>query len=142
MIRNMIEKNPNGEFSVLMFDIDNFKIINNAHGRIIGDKCIRNLVNIAGSTLRSDDKLGRYIADRFIILLPGTDPVKAYLAAERFRKTVEKTTSPHYTISVGIASFPHDASNTRELVNASEKALQISKKRGRNTVTHYSQTNN
>jgi diguanylate cyclase (GGDEF)-like protein len=139
-IRNMIERNPNGEFSVLMFDIDNFKIINNVHGRIIGDKCIRNLVNIAGSTLRSDDKLGRYIADRFIVLLPGASPVNAYLVAERLRKNVEKTTSPHYKISIGIASFPHDASNARDLINSSEKALHSSKKKGRNTVTHYSQT--
>ncbi|NLG87880.1 MAG: GGDEF domain-containing protein [Clostridiaceae bacterium] len=140
MIANMIERNPNAEFSVIMFDIDNFKIINNVHGRIIGDKCLRNLVNIAGSTLRSDDKLGRYIADRFIVLLPGANPVKAYLAAERFRKTVEKTTNPHYTISLGIASFPYDASNAKELINASEKALQLSKKKGRNTVSHYSET--
>jgi len=140
MIANMIERNPNAEFSVIMFDIDNFKIINNVHGRIIGDKCLRNLVNIAGSTLRSDDKLGRYIADRFIALLPGANPVKAYLAAERFRKTVEKTTNPHYTISLGIASFPYDASNAKELINASEKALQLSKKKGRNTVSHYSET--
>lgn len=139
MIGNMIERNPNGEFSVLMFDIDNFKIINNIHGRIIGDKCIRNLVNITGSTLRSDDRLGRYIADRFIVLLPGASPVNAYLAAERLRKNVEKTTSPHYTISIGIASFPHDASNARDLINASEKALQSSKKNGRNTIMHYSQ---
>ncbi|HEY8500310.1 MAG TPA: GGDEF domain-containing protein [Clostridia bacterium] len=140
MIGNMIERNPNGEFSVLMFDIDNFKIINNVHGRIIGDKCIRNLVNITGSTLRSDDKLGRYIADRFIVLLPGANPVNAYLAAERLRKNVEKTNNPHYTVSIGIASFPHDASNAREIINASEKALQSSKKKGRNTITHYSQT--
>ena len=141
MIANMIERNPNGEFSVLMFDIDNFKVINNVHGRIIGDKCLRSLVNLAGSTLRSGDKVGRHIADKYLILLPGAAPVKAYLAAERFRKTVEKTTSPHYTISLGIASFPHDASNAKELINASEKALQLSKKKGRNTITHYSETN-
>ncbi len=140
MIANRIDKNPNSEFSILMFDIDSFKEINDSHGHIAGDKCIKTLVNIAKSSLRCDDKLGRYGGDEFFVLLPDTSPVKAYLAAERFRKNVDRTNNPHFTISIGVASYPLDATNTRALISAVDKALYISKKNGRNTVTHVSQT--
>ncbi len=136
---SMIQKNPEREFSILMFDIDNFKNINDTQGHIVGDKCIKNLVSITRSSLRGDDKLGRYGGDEFIIILPETSPVKAYLAAERFRKNIEKTNNPNITISVGVASYPLDASGSRALINAADKALYHSKERGRNTVTHTSQ---
>ncbi|NLN64019.1 MAG: diguanylate cyclase [Clostridiaceae bacterium] len=139
MMDSMITKKPNSEFSILMFDIDNFKTVNDVHGHITGDKCIKNLVSIAKHTFRGDDVIGRFGGDEFIILLPDTSPVKAYLVADRFRKNVEKTNDPHYTVSIGVASYPLDGTNSRQLVTAADKALYHSKEKGRNMVSHTGQ---
>lgn len=136
---SLIQKQPESVFSILMFDIDLFKKINDTHGHITGDKCIKNLMAIARSSFRSDDRLGRYGGDEFIIVLPATSPVKAYLVAERFRKNVEQTKDPHYTVSIGIASYPLDGKNSKQLINAADKALYISKEKGRNRVSHTGQ---
>jgi len=139
MMDTMINKQPDGGFSVLMFDIDNFKNINDTHGHIVGDKCIKNLMGIARNSFRGDDILGRFGGDEFVILLPGTSPVKAYLVAERFRKNVEQTKDPHYTVSIGVASYPLDGKNPKGLISSADKALYISKTKGRNMVSHTGQ---
>jgi diguanylate cyclase (GGDEF)-like protein len=122
-----------------MFDIDNFKKINDTHGHITGDKCIKNLMNICRNSFRGDDVIGRFGGDEFVILLPGTSPVKAYLVAERFRKNVEQTKDPHYTVSIGVASYPLDGKNSKGLISSADKALYISKEKGRNMVSHTGQ---
>ncbi len=139
MIDSMITKQPDTVFSVLMFDIDNFKTVNDTHGHITGDKCIKNLVSIARNSFRGDDIVGRFGGDEFVILLPGTSPVKAYLVAERFRKNVEQTKDPNFTVSIGVASFPLDGKNSKGLISSADKALYISKEKGRNIVSHTGQ---
>lgn len=139
VIDTMIQKQPDSVFSILMFDIDKFKTINDTHGHLTGDKCIKNLMTIARSSFRGDDRLGRYGGDEFVIVLPGTSPVKAYLVADRFRKNVEQTNDPHFTVSIGVASFPLDGKNSKQLINAADKALYISKANGRNRVSHTGQ---
>lgn len=139
MMDSLISKQPDMVFSVLMFDIDNFKTINDTHGHITGDKCIKNLVSIARGSFRGDDILGRFGGDEFVVLLPGTSPVKAYLVAERFRKNVEQTKDPHYTVSIGVASYPLDGGNPKGLISSADKALYNSKEKGRNMVSHTGQ---
>lgn len=133
---SLISKQPDSVFSILMYDIDYFKKINDTHGHMTGDKCIKNLMTIARNSFRGDDRLGRFGGDEFVVLLPGTSPVKAYLVADRFRKNVEQTKDPHYTVSIGVASYPLDGKNTKQLVGAADKALYISKEKGRNIVSH------
>ncbi|MBP7176040.1 MAG: diguanylate cyclase [Thermoclostridium sp.] len=139
MMDMSISKQPDTVFSVLMFDIDNFKTINDTHGHITGDKCIKNLMNICRNSFRGDDIIGRFGGDEFVIMLPGTSPVKAYLVAERFRKNVEQTKDPHFTVSIGVASFPLDGKNSKGLISSADKALYISKEKGRNMVSHTGQ---
>jgi diguanylate cyclase (GGDEF)-like protein len=139
MMDTLINKQPDAVFSVLMFDIDNFKTINDNHGHITGDRCIKNLMSIARNSFRGDDILGRFGGDEFVILLPGTSPVKAYLVAERFRKNVEQTKDPHFTVSIGVASYPLDGRNAKGLVGSADKALYVSKEKGRNIVSHTGQ---
>jgi diguanylate cyclase (GGDEF)-like protein len=138
-IDDTIRKKPDKELSILMFDIDNFKQINDTHGHLTGDKCLKNLVSIARNTIRSDDVLGRFGGDEFLIIMHETNKVKAYLAAERFRKKVETTNDPHYTVSIGVASYPSDAENVGELIKAADKALFMSKENGRNKVSYHGQ---
>lgn len=139
MVDNILNKRPESEFSILMLDIDNFKEINDMHGHMTGDKCLKSLISIAHNSLRSDDRLGRFGGDEFVVLLPDTSPVKAYFVADRFRKNVESSNDPHFTISIGVSSYPMDARTSKALINAADKALYLAKSKGRNSVTHTGQ---
>ncbi len=123
------------QFSMLIFDIDNFKNINDTLGHPIGDKSIQSLCNIARGNLRDGDFLGRYGGDEFIILLANADTETAFKVAERFRQRVQETDDPHFTISVGIATYPLDGKNNRELLEYADAGLYISKANGRNRVS-------
>lgn len=127
---------PNAPFSILMFDIDNFKLINDTLGHIQGDKCIKKLVLIAKGCLREIDTLGRYGGDEFVILLPGSTPYHAGIVAERFRRKVNETENPHFTVSIGIANFPEDGTTVDELIACADQGLYLSKSKGRNAVSH------
>ncbi len=134
-IENLIVTRQKSEFSILMYDIDNFKHVNDTFGHVTGDKCIRSLSALAKSNLREFDLIGRYGGDEFIIVLPGTTIHQALQIAERFRQKVETTKSPHYTISIGVASYPKDGTTTEALVEAADKSLYKSKARGKNAVS-------
>jgi diguanylate cyclase (GGDEF)-like protein len=135
-INNQISSKSNKEFSILMFDIDNFKIINDKLGHLAGDKCLRKLSTIGSGCLRSVDYLGRYGGDEFIILLTGMTAPQAKLSAERLRKKVSESESPRITISIGIATYPSDAFTTKELIAIADQGLYMSKNKGRNAVSH------
>ena len=111
-----INNKRKNEFCILMFDIDNFKAINDNFGHIVGDKCLKRLSLKARESFREIDSLGRYGGDEFIVVLPGTPLSHAKIIAERFRKNVSNTDSPHFTISMGISSFPHDSSTVKGLI--------------------------
>ncbi len=134
-IENLIVTRQKSEFCILMYDIDNFKHVNDTFGHVTGDKCIRSLSALAKSNLREFDLVGRYGGDEFIIVLPGTTIHQALQIAERFRQKVETTKSPHYTISIGVASYPGDGTTTEALVEAADKSLYKSKAKGKNAVS-------
>lgn len=135
-ILEIIQTKPKNEFSILMFDIDNFKFINDTMGHITGDKCIKMLSAAAKSNLRDFDIIGRYGGDEFIIALPGTNTMQAIQIAERLRKKIETTDAPHYTISIGIATYPYDGITVKELIKVADEGLYKSKSKGRNAVSH------
>ncbi len=135
-IENLIATRQKSEFSVLMFDIDDFKQINDTLGHVTGDKCIKSLAIIAKSNMREFDMIGRYGGDEFIIVLPGVTLNQAVQIAERFRKRVEATETPHYTISMGIASYPRDGTTVEALIEAADAGLYKSKDRGKNTISY------
>lgn len=132
---HLLISKPKSELSMLMFDIDDFKVINDTNGHIVGDKCIRTLASIARSNFRDIDLIGRYGGDEFIVVLPDTGTRQAVNVAERFRKIVADSTSPRFTISIGISSYPADGSNVRALINEADKRLYMSKKKGKNAVS-------
>ncbi|MCX7773841.1 MAG: GGDEF domain-containing protein, partial [Clostridia bacterium] len=137
-LENTIERAPQAVFSLLMFDIDKFKTINDTMGHQVGDRCIKNIAALAQGSFRNEDILARYGGDEFIILLPSTPPVKAFIIADRFRQTIEKQANPKITISVGVSSYPADGQTPAALIEAADKALYASKQKGRNQVTLYS----
>jgi len=123
-----MEKYPDKEFSVLLIDIDNFSEINSKLGKNAGNKCIRDLAGIIKSKLRNDDKVGRLEETCYLAVMPGTNAGNAYSVADQLKKEVETKSSPHITVSVGVASYPQDAGNLKEIINAAKKAMHASKK--------------
>jgi len=122
-------------FSLLIFDIDKFKTINDTLGHIVGDQCLQTLSNIARANIRDHDALGRYGGDEFIIVLPGLDTDGAFKVAERFRLRVSETDDPHFTVSVGISTYPENGKSPRDLIDYADDGLYISKESGRNKVS-------
>lgn len=135
-IEKLIISKKQDFFSILMFDIDNFKTINDSYGHVTGDMCIKILANIASNNIREVDYLGRYGGDEFIIALPALSENEAKFVAERFRKKVSEGTNPKFTVSIGIATYPYDGQSVKELISAADKGLYKSKSAGKNCVSH------
>lgn len=138
IIEKLISKKKEEKFSILMFDIDNFKTINDSLGHVTGDICLKTLANIASSNIREVDYLGRYGGDEFIIVLSTLSENEAKFVAERFRKKVSETNNPRMTISIGIATYPKDGLTAKELISAADKALYRAKSNGKNSIFHVS----
>lgn len=127
-------------FSLLMFDIDKFKQVNDNLGHIAGDKCIVEVARIAQDCVRGGDMVGRYGGDEFFVLLDGADLKTAIVVAERLRKGVEKTKDPSITVSIGISNYPTDASIVKDLIKHADDGLYIAKNKGRNALGYFAQT--
>lgn len=135
ILDQMIKDPKVADFSVLMFDIDKFKGINDSLGHLVGDKCLKTLSQIVKRNLREGDYFGRYGGDEFLILLPNTESHIAAGIAERFRQCVMKTDDPHFTVSFGLACYPMDGKTSKELIESADAGLYISKKNGRNRIS-------
>lgn len=123
--------------SLMMIDIDHFKAINDTHGHPTGDRVIQTVADIIARTKREGDKLFRYGGEEFALLCPETPP-GAMALAERIRAAVAGSPNPgldlEVTISIGIATFPRDAKDFRELLTRADAALYQAKALGRNRV--------
>lgn len=122
--------------SIMMLDIDYFKRINDCHGHVIGDTCIKGIVEIIKENTRKLDYIGRYGGDEFIIILPETSMHNAKSIAEKIREKISFASNPRVTVSVGIASYPQDGRNAMTLIAKADEGLYRSKRKGRNIVSH------
>ncbi len=127
-------------FSVLMFDVDNFKSINDQFGHWAGDKCLKEIIKRIKPALRETDFLARWGGDEFVILFPGTDKESAMAVAERIRRAVENTRFLFHgqemslTVSIGVTEV-ESSDHTHEVIfNRVDSAMYNAKKIGRNTV--------
>ncbi len=127
--------------SVLMFDIDQFKAINDTHGHLCGDFVLRELAECVNHTVRKEDLFARYGGEEFTLVLVETCRDEAFLAGERIRSLVEaqnfrfETTPIRLTISVGVATTAGDADTTpAALLKAADDKLYQAKRTGRNRV--------
>lgn len=133
--------------SVVMFDFDHFKQVNDTYGHQVGDRVLQEMAGILQRTAREIDKLGRYGGEEFIVVLPDTDIDDARIFAERVRTRVEnhpfasgQTEPIRLTISAGAATYPHPAVyNPRTLIHRADQALYAAKAQGRNRVVCYTQ---
>src|SRR5690554_2593350 len=126
--------------SLVMFDIDFFKKVNDNHGHLAGDEAIKHAARTAKEGLRSSDSIGRYGGEELGLTLPETDAEGARIIRERIRESIEQTivqtsVAPiNYTISVGISQLTGSVENHMSWMQQADEALYTAKKSGRNCV--------
>jgi len=129
--------------SLIIFDIDHFKKVNDTYGHMAGDEVIRQTAAVLRSGIRDTDIPGRYGGEEFVLILIDTDPDKAYILAERLRKKIESLTVKYedmeikYTVSMGISEASGDSGDYMKWLECADSALYISKESGRNQTTIY-----
>lgn len=115
--------------SMVLFDVDNFKRINDHQGHQIGDLLLRQLASLLHHQLAGAEKLGRYGGDEFLLILPGYDLSRAHTLADKLNQLLH--TQLGITLSLGLTSFePHDTA--RVMLRRADLALYRAKSQGRN----------
>lgn len=127
--------------SLVMFDLDHFKLVNDRFGHAAGDAALNVVCDVCRSILRSSDIFCRYGGEEFVLLFPDADPEAAFEIAERLRKRIEEaaietpTGSFHVTASFGVAgSFGESSHGLEEYLHLIDEALYRAKENGRNRV--------
>ncbi len=133
--------------SLIMCDVDCFKIYNDVYGHQQGDKCLQQIAKAISSALkRSGDLLARYGGEEFVVILPQTTQSGAAKVSENIRNAVKALEIPHHnslvdsvvTVSLGVAStIPNAVDNPQLLIEAADLALYQAKDRGRDCVAVY-----
>jgi len=127
--------------SVLMCDLDRFKLINDTYGHLGGDEVLRRVGAVLMNGLRQLDAVGRWGGEEFLVVLPGTNLTGAHVIAERIRQRVEelevvlddgRVVRP--TISIGIASHVGELGTPHDMLQTADDALYAAKRDGRNRV--------
>jgi diguanylate cyclase (GGDEF)-like protein len=134
------------ELSLLMIDVDHFKMFNDSYGHPEGDVCLARLgETLAGIAAGTVGFAGRYGGEEFCLLLPNTDSKRAFEIGETVRVAVQNLAMPHctshyqtVTVSVGVAcTKPNDRQQPGDLIEAADAALYAAKHRGRNAVVEH-----
>ena len=144
LLQNELEKSraTKKPLTLIMIDIDDFKIYNDTLGHQAGDKILRTLTSLLRNQSRKMDYVCRYGGEEFTIILPQTDKAEAFQIAERIRIDIQKypflnkEVFPHkqLTVSLGIATFPQDGLLPADLITASDKSLYQAKNKGKNNT--------
>ena len=130
--------------SLLMLDVDHFKLFNDHHGHQEGDRALRAVAAaMKAGLLRPGDVVARFGGEEFLAVLPGTDAAGALAVAERIRASVEDLAIPHagaarglVTVSIGVATLrPRSEDDVAGLVKAADEALYAAKRAGRNRIS-------
>lgn len=138
------------DLSLIMLDIDYFKRFNDTYGHKSGDVALSTVAAIIQSCVRSIDLVARYGGEEFAVLLPQTGQEGAAKIADRIRRTIKanpfeidtKRGMVSVTVSVGVATLPHDAISFSDLIEAADKALYKAKNAGKDRVCLYQETRN
>lgn len=130
------------DLSVVIIDIDNFKMINDDHGHQAGDAIISETGVLIANSIREIDIAARYGGDEFAIVLPKTNESGALFVAEKIVKKIESSKilnsdKINTTLSIGISSFPKNAMTQDGLIEKADIALYEAKSRGRNQIIHF-----
>lgn len=127
--------------SLILIDLDHFKDINDRYGHPAGDRLLAGVAGILRDTVRETDLPARYGGEEFVVVCPETSETDADIVAERIRTAVESARfqiesheSTAITCSLGIATFPSNATTEEALIDAADAALYYAKRCGKNAV--------
>ncbi|MBN1898517.1 MAG: GGDEF domain-containing protein [Spirochaetes bacterium] len=132
-------KRINNKFSIIIVDVDDFKMINDKYGHIKGDVVLKMLTKEVKTVIRKMDILARYGGDEFLVVAPKADKENASKLAHRILKAspdilFEKNKREKLRLSIGLATFPDDGPNLISLFKAADKRLYKAKQCGKNQV--------
>jgi len=122
-------------FSILILDLDRFKLVNDTQGHIVGDAVLKEFSGLLTDSLRNLDIAGRYGGEEFLVILPGTGKEGARAAAEKIRLNAEAHTfvnEVRMTVSIGVASYHEGGPD--EFISQADANLYMAKHAGRNRV--------
>jgi diguanylate cyclase (GGDEF)-like protein len=129
------------EFSVVFFDLDHFKQVNDLHGHLVGSKLLWMIGDILKANLRLIDSAFRYGGDEFVIILPQTSKENALAVLRRLRKLLNskvffpaENLNIKVTASFGVATFPTDGRTHKEILNKADEAMYLVKKTTRDNI--------
>lgn len=131
-------KRYQGAMSVIMFDIDQFKRLNDEFGHLVGDDVLRQVSTLFVQNLRKVDIACRFGGEEFAVIVPETTGDHAFSVADKLRRVIAQTAflgvPRPVTVTAGVASFPANGTTRDELVRAADEALYAGKQAGRNMV--------
>lgn len=128
-------------FSFMMLDLDKFKEYNDTFGHIAGDNLIKSLAQRMEKSLRAIDIAARFGGDEFVAIFPQTPKIDAIQITNRLKDHIDRALSQHnmempISVSIGLATYPDDASSIMELIEKTDQALYLAKKGGGNRVVY------
>lgn len=129
--------------TIILFDIDFFKKLNDTYGHTAGDKVLENLGKVFSTHIRIDDYAIRYGGEEFLVVLPQVPYSRSLLRGNQIRQVVQQVVTEYngkqmqVTISGGVAGFPDHGSNPYEVIARADEALYKAKEMGRNRIEVY-----
>ena len=123
--------------SLIMFDFDNFKELNDTKGHIEGDRILKEIGNMLKDQIRSVDIACRYGGEEFTVILPETSQEDAFAMAERLRKTVEEQFQGLTTISLGLVTCMNSSLDAKNMIQQADIALYKAKSLGKNRTVNF-----
>jgi diguanylate cyclase (GGDEF)-like protein len=118
--------------SIMMLDLDNFKAVNDTHGHQHGDAVLVHFAACTRSALRSEDRLGRYGGEEFLVLLPDTDVAAAHHVAQRIHTLLDTGHPLDFKLSIGVTTWQGPSDTLDAMLTRADAALYHAKNRGRN----------
>jgi diguanylate cyclase (GGDEF)-like protein len=124
--------------SLLLLDVDHFKIYNDTYGHLAGDDVLRQVALLSVQAARKTDVVARYGGEEFALILPNTDREGSLALAERIREIIAAFPWPlgEVTVSIGIATHSSEHTDENRFIAEADGALYVAKNRGRNRVIH------
>ena len=142
VLDNEIERTKRYQYplSLIMMDIDHFKLVNDEFGHLAGDEVLESVAQICKNPLRQSDTIFRYGGEEFMILLPGTNQEEAMHVAERIRSTIAETRfkvnkgEVRITTSMGVSEYSEEHPTANEFIESADRTMYAAKAAGRNCV--------
>jgi len=133
----------NSEFSIILFDIDYFKKVNDTYGHLAGDEVLKHICKTVSHHLRESDLFGRFGGEEFLIILPNASEDIAKTVSEKLRRIVESLTVSfnecdiRVTISQGLVTYQEETTDYLHMIHEADLAMYHSKKSGRNLASQF-----